>query len=114
MDKIFIKEMIVETIIGIFPHERENKQPVIINIEIDCDLSLPGKTDDITDTINYKIINDEVRTHVESSDHLLIEKMAEVIAQICLKKDGVFGVTVGIDKPDALEGNRTVGIQITR
>ena len=114
MDKIFIREMVVDAIIGIFPHERENKQQVIINIEIDCDLSKPGKSDNIDDTINYKDINDQVREHVGNSDYFLIEKMAEAIAEITLGKSGVKSVCVSIDKPDALEGNRSVGIQIQR
>lgn len=114
MDKIFIREMVVDTIIGIFPDERKNKQPVVINLEIDCDLSKPSKTDRIEDTVNYKDINDQVRQHVENSSYLLIEKMADSIANIILKKAGVCAVTVSIDKPNALEGNRSVGIQISR
>ena len=108
MDKIFINEMVVDTIIGIYPHERENKQAVTINIEIDCDLAKAGETDKLEDTVNYKDINDKVRQHVSNSDYLLIEKMAASIASICFETIGVEAVKVGIEKPEALEGNRSV------
>jgi len=114
MDKVFIREMVVDTIIGIYPHERTNKQPVVINIEIDCDLRKAGETDDLNDTVNYKEINDRVREHVAASEYLLVEKMAAAIANICLETSGVLAVKVGVDKPEALEGNRSVGIQICR
>ena len=114
MDKIFINEMVVDTIIGIYPHERENKQAVTINIEIDCDLAKAGETDKLEDTVNYKDINDKVRQHVSNSDYLLIEKMTASIASICFETIGVEAVKVGIEKPEALEGNRSVGIQISR
>jgi len=114
MDKVFIREMVVDTIIGIYPHERTNKQPVVINIEIECDLRKAGETDDLTDTVNYKEINDRVREHVAASEYFLVEKMAAAIADICLKTSGVIAARVGVDKPEALEGNRSVGIQIYR
>jgi len=114
MDKIFIRDMVVDTIIGIFPHERVNKQPVTINIEIDCDLTMAGETDDLADTVNYKEINDNVRVHVEQSEYLLVEKMAAAVADMCLATEGVLAVQVAIEKPEALEGNRSVGIQIRR
>ncbi len=69
MDKVFIRDLVINTIIGIYPHERENKQPVTINIEMSCDLRKAGETDDLNDTVNYKEINDKVREHVANSSY---------------------------------------------
>ena len=114
MDKIYIRDLMLRCIIGIFPHERKSKQDVVINIMLEGDLTKAGRSDKIADTINYKTIKNNVIRLVEKSDFGLIEKMADQVARICLKDKLVQRVTVTIDKPGALCFTRSVAVEITR
>ena len=114
MDKIYIRDLMLRCIIGIYPHERKAKQDVIINMVLEGDLTRAGRTDKIEDTINYKTIKNNVIRLVEKSDFGLIEKMADQVARICLKDKMVQRVTVTIDKPGALRFTRSVAVEITR
>ena len=114
MDKIYIRELSLETVIGIYGWEREIKQQVIIDIELECDLRTAGKTDQIEDTVNYKTLRDRIKEHVESSSYGLIEKLAETISELCLSCQGVTGTRVTIDKPGALTLCKSVAVEIYR
>lgn len=114
MDRIFIRDLCLRCIIGIYPHERREKQDVVINIVLEGDLSKAGRTDDIEDTINYKTIKKRILRLVEKSSFFLVEKLAEEIAKLCLKERTIERVTVTLDKPGALRFARSVAVEITR
>ena len=114
MDKVFIEDLEIETIIGIFGWEREVKQIVNISLEMDFDISKAGKTDNIDDALNYKSICKCVINLVENSSFFLVEKMAEEVAKLVLKNKEIKKVTVKVSKPGALRGSRNVGIKISR
>lgn len=113
-DKIYIRDLCIRCIIGIYPNERTDKQDVVINIVLEGDLSKAGKSDDIEDTINYKTIKKRIMKLVEKSHFFLVEKMAEEIAATCLREKRVQRVTVTVDKPGALRFARSVAVEITR
>jgi len=114
MDTIVIKDLLARAIIGINEEERRNKQDVLMNILIHVDTSLPGKTDDFRDAVDYRAIKKEVFTMVEASSFFLLERLAEEVANICLEPEGVKGVEVTCEKPSALRFARSVGIQVRR
>ena len=114
MDKVFIEDLEIETIIGIFGWEREVKQIVNIRLEMDFDISKAGKTDNIDDALNYKSIGKGVINLVENSSFFLVEKMAEEVAKLVLKNKEIKKVTVKVSKPGALRGSRNVGVKISR
>ena len=114
MDKIYIRDLTVACIIGVDPRERSRKQQVVINVTMECDLSKAGKSDNIRDTIDYKVIKDRIVHYVENSHHLLLERMADQAAQICLEFKEVYGVTVTVDKPGILTHARSVAVEICR
>ena len=114
LDKIYIRDLLCRCIVGIYPEERENKQDVVINIEMACDLSPAAASDNIDDTINYKSVKKEIMALVESSGFLLIERMAGEIASLCLAHEGVRQVRVTVDKPGALRFARSVAVEIVR
>ena len=113
-DKIHIRDLTLRCIIGIYPHERTEKQDVVLNIALEGDLSKAGRSDDIADTINYKTLKKKIIRLVEKSQFNLIEKLAEEVAKICLKDKMVHRVTVTVDKPGALRFARSVAVEITR
>lgn len=114
LDKIYIRDLLVRCIVGIYPEERTEKQDVCINIVLQTDLRAAGHSDDIEDTVNYKIIKKNVLKMVQGSEYLLIEKLAEEVAQIALLDSKVAVVQVTIDKPGALRFTRSVAVEITR
>lgn len=113
-DTIYIRDLSVRCIIGIFPEERENKQDVVINVKLHGDLSAAPKSDDIRDTIDYKSIKKAIVRMVEASDFNLIETMASRILDLCFADEKVMEATVTVDKPGALRFARSVAVELTR
>jgi D-erythro-7,8-dihydroneopterin triphosphate epimerase len=114
LDVIYIRDLLARCIVGIYQDEREKKQDVIINVAMECDLREAGRSDDISHTVNYKDIKQQILQHVESSQYFLIERMAEAVADICLANGRVQAVQVTIDKPGALRFARSVAVSIHR
>ena len=114
MDKVFINNLQVETIIGIFSWEREVRQVVSVDLVMDFDNKKAAKYDDIEDALDYKKIGKRVTNYVERSRFKLVERLAEQIAKLVLKEFPVSSLTVSVTKPGALRGSESVGISITR
>ena len=114
MDKVFIKNLQVETIIGIFNWEREVRQVVSIDLTMEFDNKKAAKSDDIDDALDYKKIGKRVSSYVERSKFKLVERLAEQIAKLVLKEFPVASLKVSVTKPGALRGSESVGISITR
>jgi len=114
VNRIYIRDLEVECIIGTEPHERVERQSVLINICLDCDFARACESDALDDTMDYKSLKDEIAGVVSESSFLLLEKMAGEIAKICLGRDLVSAVRVTVDKPGALSGARSVAVEIER
>jgi dihydroneopterin aldolase/D-erythro-7,8-dihydroneopterin triphosphate epimerase len=114
LDRIEIKDLLLRTIIGINDEERRNRQDVLINIVLYADTRAAGAADDIDEAVNYRTITKQVIQLVESSQFLLVEKMAAEIASICLGDPRVARVQVTVEKPGALRFARSVGVTIER
>ncbi len=100
-DFIVIKKLKLETYIGIHAKEQSVKQPVIMNIKMAVS-NRAALSNDINDAINYKVVHDEVTNFVVNGRFLLLENMAEQIANLLLKNFSINYVKIHIDKPKAL------------
>ena len=115
MDKIIIRDLKAECIVGVNPGERVRRQPVLINLVLSGDLRAAARSDDLRKTVDYSRLADRVLEFVRASDFLLIETLAERIAGLCLQLDRVKAVTVTVDKPQALKGRaRSAAVEIIR
>jgi dihydroneopterin aldolase/D-erythro-7,8-dihydroneopterin triphosphate epimerase len=114
MDRIFIRDLVLRCIIGILPEERREKQDIVINVEMHCDLHKAGRSDDLSDTVDYKVIKKAILKLVEESCFQLIETLAEHIADIALSDSKVQQVVVTIDKPGALRFAKSSAVEIIR
>lgn len=114
MDKIFIDDLLMRCIIGIFPDERIHKQDVIVSLCLYSDTRAAAKSESIDDTVSYKDIQEEIMAMVEGSSFQLVETMAAAIAELCLSHKGVEAVRLRVDKPSALRFCRSVGVEIFR
>jgi FolB domain-containing protein len=114
LDKLHIRDLMLRCIIGLNDWEREKKQDVLINITLYADLTTACQSDRIEDTVDYKAIKQKVVDMVESSSYMLVERLAQEIADICLENPKVQRVKVMIDKTGALRFARSVGVEIMR
>ena len=114
MDRIHIKDLVVPGIIGINPEERTTKQDVLVNATLWVDTSAAAVSDDIADAVNYRSITKRIIAHIEDGAPLLVERLVQEVADICLEDDRVTKVEVTVEKPGALRHARSVGISIIR
>jgi D-erythro-7,8-dihydroneopterin triphosphate epimerase len=113
-DRIFIKDLHLRGIIGIHDWEREKKQDILINIEMEADCTAAGASDDFRDAVDYRAVSKKVIALVEGSAFFLVEKMAEEIALICLENPRVTLARVQVEKPGAVRFSRSVGVEVVR
>ena len=114
MDKIFLHELKIETIIGIWEWERRIRQTVVVDLEMSADIARAAATDDVADTLNYKNVAKRLQQFVGESSFQLVETLAERIAAIVRDEFDVAWVKVTVHKPGAIRGSRDVGVIIER
>jgi dihydroneopterin aldolase len=114
MDKIFLTQLSIECIVGIWDWERRVKQTVVIDVEMAADIRRAAATDSIEDTIDYKRVAKRLITFVGESQYQLVETLTEQIARVIVTEFGVTWVKVRLNKRGAIRGARDVGIEIER
>lgn len=115
MDTIFIDGLQTQAIIGIYDWEREQRQPLIFDIDMDLPINQAASSDDINDTVDYKQVADEVIKLVEESRYELLETLCEDICRHILDNHpAVQLIRLKVSKPQAVQETNTVGLRITR
>ena len=114
MDKIFLTELKVDTIIGIWEWERRIRQTVVIDLEMSADIAKAAATDAVADTLNYKSVAKRIQAFVADSSFQLVETLAERIATIVREEFDVAWIKVRVNKPGAIRGSKAVGVLIER
>lgn len=114
MDIVYIRDLRIETIIGIFDWERQVKQEVSLDLEMGADISKAAATDDIQYALNYKEVSKRIISLIEASEFQLVEAMAETVTRVVMEEFSVPWVKLRLSKPGALRGARDVGLIIER
>jgi len=114
MDRIFVTDLRVDAIVGIWDWEQAMTQSVSIDLEMAWDIRPAAEADDIGQTLDYRAVAKRVTAFVEESRFKLIETMAEHIAELIQQEFGVQWLCVSIRKPSAVRGSRDVGVRIER
>lgn len=114
MDKVFIRDLRVRGIIGIHPRERRAPQEIVINVTLFTDSRRAAQSDDSADCVDYSVIAAKVRAHVETAARLTVEALANDLVNLCLQEKGVTKVIVRVEKPGAVPGAASAGIEIER
>lgn len=114
LDTIFINDLTVHCIIGVFENERNEKQPVRITVAVSIDTNKASQNDDIHDTLNYHQLANSIVKKVSESSYFLLEKLAQTVADICLEDKRVKQVTVSVKKPKAIKLAESAAIEIIR
>ena len=114
MDIIFLHDLRVDCVIGIWNWERRIRQTVIIDLDMAADITRAAKSDHIDDTLNYKAVAKRLQAFVGETQFQLIETLAEKIAEIILSEFAVPWVRVRVNKRGAVRGATDVGVVIER
>lgn len=114
MDKILIKDLRVNAILGIYAHERTTPQELVINLMLLTDIRQAAAADEIALCVDYEKVANQVRALAETAQRLTVEALAEDLAQLCLKTPGVEAVTVRVEKTQAIAFTGSVGVEIER
>ena len=113
-DRIFLRGLQVECIIGFIEWERRIKQTIVLDIELPTDCARAAETDDVTHTVDYKRVAKRLIAFVEASDFKLVETLAHRAAMIVLEEFSLPWVRISVNKPGAIRGSRDVGVSIER
>lgn len=115
-DHVYINGLRVMVLIGVLPHEREAPQPIQIDVDVEVDLSRAGQSDDLHDTVNYGAMCDAIAALARASSDLLLERLAQRVAECALGFDGVEVAHVTITKlhPPIDEELASTAVRITR
>lgn len=114
MDTVFIENLSVDTIIGIYDWERDIRQTVTLDLEMAFDNRKPAASDRIDDTLNYKAVSKRLIAFVQAAHFELVESLAEHCARIVLDEFDVGWLRLRVGKPGAVTGARSVGVVIER
>ncbi len=114
MDIIYINDLCIDTVIGVYDWERRVKQRVIIDLEMATDIRKAAASDSLDDTLNYKAVAKRLIDFISQSEYQLVETLAERITEIVLNEFNVPWVKLRLNKQGAVRGARDVGIIIER
>lgn len=114
MDIIYLKDLKIETIIGIFDWEREVKQTISLDIEMAADVRKAAISDSIADTLDYKAVAKRLIEFVSNSEYQLVETLAERITEVVMNEFAVKWIKLRVNKPGAIRYAGDVGIIIER
>ena len=114
MDIIFLRELKVETLIGVYQWEKRVPQILQLDLEIALPNSRACHSDDIADALDYAQIAQHIQTVLSEGHFSLLETLAEHIAQIILKDFNAPWVKISVAKLQAIRNCKMVGISIER
>ena len=114
MDKIFIRGLKVETIIGIYDWERTLKRPLVFDVELGFDTREAASSDRMRDSIDYAAVGQTIRDIAVDLQPQLLETLAEKIARTLFDRFPVLSVRLTIDKPGAIPDVKGIGVEIER
>ncbi|MBP0614661.1 (5-formylfuran-3-yl)methyl phosphate synthase [Jiella mangrovi] len=111
LDRIFVRDLVLDMEIGAYGHERGRRQKVRFSVDARID-RITAQADDISEVYSYDLITDAIRALVEAGHTDLVETLALDLARTLLRDERVFEVTVKIEKLEL--GPGAVGIEICR
>lgn len=114
MDIVFLRDLRIDTVIGIYGWERRTRQTLIFDLEMSADVARAAASDDIADTLNYKSVAKRLIEFVGQSEFQLVETLAERCAEIIREEYGVRWVRLTLNKKGAVRGASDVGVIIER
>ena len=109
---VFIKDFIIEEIIGFYKHEKEKKQKIIFNIVLDIDQSSLPDEKDIKSIVDYEKITNKLENLTKSKKYNFLESLAEDSFKEIFEDKRINSIKIKIEKPEAIKNARSVGVEV--
>ena len=113
-DRIFLRGLTAECVIGFIDWERRVKQAVVVDLEMPVDCARASASDEVADTVDYKRVAKRVLAYIEASEFKLVETLAHRLAALLLEEFALEWVRLSVNKPGAIRNSRDVGVSIER
>ena len=111
---VFIRDLVLSALIGVYRHEKENPQPIRINLDLAVrENSIPNR-DRLEEVVSYEDIANGVRQMVANGHVNLVETLAQEISDMCFEHQRVQAVRVRIEKLAVFEDATSAGVEIER
>ena len=113
-DNVLIEGLAVETVVGVYDWEREVTQSLVVDLEMAWDNTVPGRSDDVADALDYAAVSARVESCLQTLGPKLLEHGAEVLARTLREEFGIKWLRLAIRKPGAVPAAQAVGVRIER
>lgn len=121
-DKVIVRDLIINAILGVNPWEREDKQDIKLNLIVYSGLSrakeahnnTAGHVDVVNKQHNYRTIVRSISAYVENSSYKTVESLATSIARVAVLHNKVEKIRVSVDKPSAIMFAKSAGVEVER
>ena len=111
---VFVRDLELLALIGIYAHEKTDPQRIIVNIDLSVMEGEGPQDDDIGHVVSYEIVVKKVEQIIAEGHINLVETLCEKIAAACLRDKRVVAARVRVEKPDIIKNARSVGVEIER
>ena len=109
---VFIKDLIIEEIIGIHKHEKIRKQKIKFNIVLNINQSHIPDEKDIKSIVDYEKITNKLENLTRSKKYNFLESLAEDSFKEIFEDMRINSVTIKIEKPQAIKNAGSVGVEV--
>jgi dihydroneopterin aldolase len=114
VDKVFIRQLEIATVIGVYDWEQQLRQSVVLDLEMAADIRTAAASHKLEDALDYHAVASRLQDFVGNGQFLLLETLAEQCAEIVLREFAVSWLQLRLSKPGAVAGAKEVGVQIER
>ncbi|MBS55183.1 MAG: dihydroneopterin aldolase [Oceanospirillaceae bacterium] len=114
MDKVFIRDLKVDAVIGVYDWEKQVRQPLVFDLEMAWDIRMAAATDDLTHALNYQAVTEFIERFVREQNFQLLESLIQRLADALLKEFGMPWIRIQVEKPAVVPQARVVGLSIER
>ena len=112
--KVIITDLVFNTSIGIHDFEKEKKQQIKFNIEIDINPLLKATESDLSSIVNYESIINKIKLITQKKHYNLLETLAEDIFSSLFLSKNIIKIKLRIEKPEIIKNTSSVGVEITK
>jgi len=111
---VFIKDFIIQEIIGIHEHEKTKKQKIKFNIVVNVDQNTVPDEKNIKSIVDYEKITNKLENLVKNKKYNFLESLAEDSFKEIFEDKRINSVKIKIEKPDAIKNADSVGVEVLK
>jgi len=109
---VFIKDFIIQEIIGIHEHEKTKKQKIKFNIVVNVNQNTVPDEKDIKSIVDYEKITNKLENLAKNKKYNFLESLAEDSFKEIFEDKRINSVKIKIEKPDAIKNADSVGVEV--